>query len=52
VIRCFQEAVIWQNRHAFEMGFSRLRVRTVVRRETSDSAITELVLNYAQRYCV
>jgi hypothetical protein len=49
----FQEAVIWQNRHAFETG-----VQPVARKERASARNQrqrnheELVANYVQRYCV
>lgn len=49
----FQEAVIWQNRHAFETG-----VQPVAREEIDPARNQrqrnheELVANYVQRYCV
>lgn len=48
----FQEAVIWQNRHAFETAVQPLAaVSQQVRNQTLRQR-EELIANYVQRYCV
>ncbi|MEU2874883.1 lantibiotic dehydratase [Streptomyces sp. NPDC007070] len=51
--RRFQEAVIWQNRRAYEDGVRRLaRDRDVSRRNARRREHESLVAGYLQRYCV
>jgi len=48
----FQEAVIWQNRHAFHTALAPLLRREGGPRGSKQRQLEELVASYLQRYCV